>query len=668
MHSDGWTRRLGVAGWLAAWIGWGLLPCAWAGDDVALRLRANLARFDALCRDTSAAPAIRVLIYGQSITGRPWTTAAFQPLQQRYPGRSWVVENRCIGGTTAAYLARTAEADVFTFHPDLVVFHAYGNTHAYASFVTELRRRTTADILLINDPYALWDASDFPGLGDWSGRALPGLALANGAAMVDVRRAWRDLLVGSSLPLDALLLDHVHPNPLGESVLMNELSNFLLQETGAALRDPFNDDRVAGVDLPPDAAATGTWTMAFTGNRVVALAGPGKASVRVDGVAPSSLPTARVHGRASPWPGSGRPFVVRIGNEGALVDEVWTLRIDAVDGPRGVRFSVMGSVTGPDGSGTSAALFRSASGRVRIAPEDWFWEALDTHLQPGMTFSWTTISTCVDVVSVASGAPPRWMDLVAGLQPGRHELRIRQAPGRPTITRVLVYSPPEPRPARVRARVEGGSIVAVDVVDPGYRYGRSPAVSFPEHAGTPAFVEARADEGVVTSVQVLDGGSGYPADVVPVVDEPERPPRVASARVEVTDGRLEGFQILNVGRGYDVAPTVTFEGGNGAGAAAKALVWEGGVVGVEWVNQGKGYQQPPNVRFSPPPPPPPLRVEPLPMAVRLRIETPPPGRIEASTDLSAWSAVGVFTNAHRPFLELPAPDAMPWRFFRVVTP
>jgi hypothetical protein len=167
---------------------------------------------------------------------------------------------------------------------------------------------------------------------------------------------------------------------------------------------------------------------------------------------------------------------------------------------------------------------------------------------------------------------------------------------------------------------------------------------------------------------VLDGGSGYPADVVPVVDEPERPPRVASARVEVTDGRLEGFQILDVGRGYSVAPTVTFEGGNGAGAAAKALVWEGGVVGVEWVNQGKGYQQPPNVRFSPPPPPPPLRVEPLPMAVRLRIETPPPGRIEASTDLSAWSAVGVFTNAHRPFLELPAPDAMPWRFFRVVTP
>lgn len=668
MGGNGWKRRPWAAGWLAAGLAWGAGWVAAAGDDVATRLRANLARFDALCRDTSAAPAIRVLIYGQSITGRPWTTAAFHPLQQRYPGRSWVVENRCIGGTTAAYLARTAEADVFTFQPDLVVFHAFGNTHAYAGFVAELRRRTTADIVLMNDPYALWDAADFPGLGDWSGRALPGLALAHGAAMVDVRTPWRDLMVRSNLPLHALLLDHVHPNPLGELVLMNELSSFLLADTGAAPRDPFNDDRVARVEVPPDAAASGTWTVAFTGNRVVALAEPGKASVRVDGVAPSSMPTARVHGRAAPWPGSGRPFVVRIGNESALVDETWTLRIEAVDEPRAVRFSVMGSVTGPDGSGTSGALFRSTSGRVRLAPEDWYWAALETQLQPGMTFSWMTIPTCVDVVSVPSGSPPRWMDLVAGLQPGRHELRIRQAPGRPTITRVLVYSPPEPRPARVRARVEGGSIVAVDVVDPGYRYGRSPAVTFPSPTGTPAFAEARADEGVVTSVQVLEGGSGYPADVIPVVDEPERPPRVASARVGVVDGRLEGVQILDVGRGYEVPPTVTFEGGNGAGAEAKALVWEGGVVGVEVMSQGKGYQHPPSVRFSPPSPPPPLRVEPLPMAVRLRIGTPPPGRIEASMDLSAWSAVGLFTNAHRPFVELPAPAAMPWRFFRVVTP
>ncbi len=648
--------------------------CSWfvaslhAQQDVALRLRSHLARFDALCRNTRPAPPIRVLIYGQSITARPWTTEAFRPLVAAHPSRSWVITNRCIGGLSAPYLLRTAEADLFTFDPDLVVFHAYGDADAYARLVAEIRRRTTADLLLLNDHYALWDASIFPALGDWSGRALPGLALAHQACMVDVRTPWRDYLVGSNLPLQSLLSDHVHPNLAGEAILQEALTQCLLVPPVRPLPDPFQDDRVATLDIPPEAEASGSWGVPFTGNRVMALAGPGLARFRINGVPPSSLVEARVHGRAAAWPGTWKPFLLQVRHEAALAEETWALRIEAVDGPRHVRFSVAGSITGPDGSGSSTTRFRSTSGRVVIEPSDWYWDGLALALQPGISLGWSTIGRAANSINLPAGSPDTWVPVVAGLPAGRHQLNLQQTPRSPAIRRLMVYSPPGPRNATARPIVSRGGVSSIQVTDPGYRYPSTPAVSVEGSIEPPAIALASASNGVVTDIRVVRTGSGYDAGARVILDPPSLPPRTAAAGCSIGDGYVLDSWVIDGGSGYFSPPRVVLVGGGGHRAEAMARIQDGAVVGIDITDPGEGYSHPPIVQVDPPGPPPPLRIELLASAVRLRLAAPSPWRIQGSTNLVEWTDLGVFDQPGQPFLQWDAPKDSPPRFYRLGPP
>ena len=662
----GWPGRLAsrllvVATLVAAVMGF-------AQDNVTSRLRANLARFDSLCRDTNPAPPIRVLIYGQSITARPWTTDAFASLVQRYPGRSWVIENRCIGGVTAPYLLRTAEADLFPFQPDLVVFHAYGDTNAYASLVGEIRRRTTADLLLINDHYALWDASVFPEDGDWCGRILPGMALANGACVADVRTPWREYLLRNGLPLQSLLVDHVHPNADGEAILQETLTRCLMADPPARLKDPMNDGRATRLHIPSSAANSGQWTIPFSGNRVMALAGPGAASFWIDGARPSDTVESRIHGRTSPWPGSWRPFLLRVSHSTPLVEETWTLRIESIEGPGNVRFTVTGSVTGLDGAGTSTQPFRSKSGRVLVEPADWFWEAATPLLAAGSTFTWNTVRLGIDSVLLPTNALPAWTNMVAGLMPSRHELVIVQKPGEPAIRDVIVYSPPEPRPARAMAIVTNNTIVAVNVMDPGYGYTAVPAVTFPAVAGNPTLARARLDHGSVASIEIVQGGVGHPLSLAPAIDAPPRPPRMAAASASISQGRLAAAWVIDGGVGYSTSPEVTIDGGGGSGAFAVARVIDGVVRQIEVIDPGSGYSSVPRVRVAPPGLPPRLSVERIPGALRFRVALSPDSpaqAIEASADLRKWAPFAVLTDPDIPFMEFVPPEASEWMLFRM---
>ena len=651
---------------LACCSGWP--PALLAQPDVAIRLRANLARFDALCRDSRHAPSIRVLIYGQSITARAWTTEAFRPLLAAYPSRAWTLANRCIPGFTAPYLLRTAEADLFTFDPDLVVFHAYGDPQSYASLVAEIRRRTTADILLLNDHYARWDESTFPELGEWSGRALPGLALAHHACMADVRIPWRDSLLRSGLAIPSLLQDEVHPNAAGEAILQQVLTDCLQATPRHPLPDPFENDRVASLSIPPDAMESGTWVVPFHGNRVMALAGPGIARFRLNGEPPSATVHGRVHGRAGPWPGTVWPFVLRIRHESPLTDETWTLRIDSIVGLRELGFSVSGSRTGPDGSGSSSARFRSNSGRVVIEPSDWSWEALLVQPAPGTVLSWSTVARCANFSELPDPFPETWVNVVAGLPTGHHQLVIHQRAGSPAIRKLLVYSPPTPRAAAARPVLSGDAICGVQLIDPGYRYATAPAVSFEGSHGPTAIALAHVSNGVVTGVQMVREGGGYSSKARVVVDPPPIPPRTAAAGCAVRDGVVVGAWIIDGGHGYYEVPQVSLVGGEGHGAMASARLRDGAVVGIDVIHPGEGYRQAPVVQVDPPGPPPPLRIEPLPSAVRLRLAAPAPWRIQWSTNLSTWADLGVFGHPDPPFVIHDAPEDSPPRFFRLATP
>jgi hypothetical protein len=185
---DGWRPTFGMASGFLMLMG--CLPGGFgieASEISPLEQASRIQRFQALCRDAGDSPPIRVVVYGQSITAQPWSVSTLRRYAAGFPGRQWVIENRCIGGVTASYLERLAESEVFSFHPDLVVFHAYGDVLAYGRLLAALRSRTTAEVMVMNNHFARWDEGEFPDRGRWDMMDLPALALASEAAVVDVR-------------------------------------------------------------------------------------------------------------------------------------------------------------------------------------------------------------------------------------------------------------------------------------------------------------------------------------------------------------------------------------------------------------------------------------------------------------------------------------------------
>ncbi len=70
---------------------------------------------------------VRILYYGQSITGQRWSDRVDAWLRKTYPNTDFVTANLALGGFASRLLVRTAEYDVIPFYPDLLVFRVYGS-------------------------------------------------------------------------------------------------------------------------------------------------------------------------------------------------------------------------------------------------------------------------------------------------------------------------------------------------------------------------------------------------------------------------------------------------------------------------------------------------------------------------------------------------------------
>jgi hypothetical protein len=70
---------------------------------------------------------VRILFYGQSITEQNWWQAVADDLRRRFPHANLIIENRALGGHSSQLLVKTAEADLYPFYPDLLIFHVFGS-------------------------------------------------------------------------------------------------------------------------------------------------------------------------------------------------------------------------------------------------------------------------------------------------------------------------------------------------------------------------------------------------------------------------------------------------------------------------------------------------------------------------------------------------------------
>ena len=423
---------------------------------------------------------VRVLFYGQSITEQAWWAEVASDLRTRYPRTPLEVSNLAIGGHSAELLVKAAEADVYGFGPDLVIFHAYGSHQDYEAIVRGVRQRTTADMLIATDHVttdsalqeetrpellslwrwtrwakAMWPSLPIKNWDAWHNHVfLPDLARRHSLELVDVRARWKDYLRAYGLKASQLLRDDVHLNAHGE-FLMAELVKQHLQRSLLKVRAcdrKRGEELLVGRDIH---VKDQRLAVAFVGNRAELVFGrspDGPLTVNVDGRPPSEHADGYSFTRTTAFPGSNWPSILRVQRGGVrLLEETWTVTVRAASSDlASIAFDIRGSATGFDGAGNSSTRFVSTSRRIVIEPGDWNLayakRVFKSNIPIDFQILWQAVPPGLNNVAVVgrkSNSALVSIDAIQGIPSGPHLLEVR-GQRLDAIKAVRIYRPPGP--------------------------------------------------------------------------------------------------------------------------------------------------------------------------------------------------------------------------------
>ena len=331
-----------------------------------------------IAESTPEHPAtVRFQFYGQSITAQAWTKRVSEDLAKRFPSVNFVFHNPAIGGFTSPALIRTAEHDLYPWYPDILVFHVYGPVDKYEEIIRKVRATTTAEIVLWTSHLSAGETLDKNPDADARIMAIRQIAKKYDCMLIDVRKKWIAYIKGKNLEPKVLLRDSVHLNNDGIALMTSFVApEFVYRPELATTAQAGKVTEIPSESSPVKKTQQGDTVLEFTGNRVVAIAGPGgqgAAEVLLDGQPMAAKPELWAHTRPSTGPKNWMPAIKQISFEKALVTEDWALTClpDSTPDGKKIHFKLTGSVTGEDGEGYNDARFVSPSGRVVIGPEDW---------------------------------------------------------------------------------------------------------------------------------------------------------------------------------------------------------------------------------------------------------------------------------------------------------
>jgi hypothetical protein len=407
---------------------------------------------------------VKILVYGQSISEQEWWLEVKRFVTGRFPDADIIMENKAVGGFSTEYLFKTAEMDISSFYPDLVILHVYGGSENYEKVLKTIRSRTTAEVAMMTDHYI--------GENRWSDTMsyfiLPALAEKYHCDIINIRDPWKEYLKTNSLEPAALLRDGIHLNDYG-NFLMAELVKPLFGCRVAENSDPLEleKDYVYGKDV----WFTGdTLRLVFTGNRADLVTGNETGlngtslKILLDGKKPSSFSgtyymTRPYSSNEKTWPWD-LPAMIRIEKNSPWVEEEWTLLFTEAKPPYDdFSFRISGSVTGKDGKGRGAEDFVSHSGRVIIAGGDasaggdWHlnrsYKVLKTIVTRGAAIRWRTYSESSDYITGSNSTDSsgtRSVIMFQGVPNTRHTLEIINPNGiEHGIKLIKTYRPPAER-------------------------------------------------------------------------------------------------------------------------------------------------------------------------------------------------------------------------------
>ena len=411
---------------------------------------------------------VKILFYGQSIIGGQWHVYVERALRERYPHADLTVENRALGGYSSAYLIKTLEHDLLASQPDLVIFHVYGDHVRYEEIIHTIRQRSSAEVMILTDHWKANSWNDEKGVleaGDWPlfmDKLLPLIAKKYACELVDVRWPWKSYLQANQLRPGDLLKDNVHLNDYGAWVMAQLTLRQMLYRPELMTEISRGLSTTYTVSAEPNADTDLNWAgrtlnMTFRGSRVDLLrsdAGGASCQVWVDGKRPSEWPALYQHSRTT---SIGLPYewpeIMRVGFEKAPEPQVWTLTVTGIDWEnKGMTFTLEGSETGPDGSGSSLEPFVSNSGQVAIDPEDWClprkmqWRGAEQRdaYQVGARVRWRSFVRGEDLYFPSGFLESDRLvrhTILSGLPNREYTLRLESDGMAPPITAVQVYTP-----------------------------------------------------------------------------------------------------------------------------------------------------------------------------------------------------------------------------------
>ena len=401
---------------------------------------------------------LKVLFFGQSITWSGWDKVVLEHWHETYPNTIFVVQNRALGGFPSTDLERTTEQNIAAFYPDLIIFHVYGDHHAYERIIRMFRSQTAADIIVQTDhgevmPDEPCDEGlqltlhHSPGCAGYfwvhqrlwndemSYHKIPAIVKKYGIAMEPQRTWWREYLLRTHIDPQSMLVDGLHPNAKGKELIAAFFDRYF--DNLVAKWNGETEDHIVFIPANAISRSGDVVTVKFDGSRLELIANKPLSAwptVTIDESSPNDIDGCYQISRASSvetvpdW-----PAVRRVTLQHDHVVEEWTAMLTNISpDQKSFEFNVKGAITGDDGIGVSTQDFVSNSGRLRIDAQDWMllraFNLKHIPLHAPFFVHWMVSNICADIpeaIDRGDGAMQYRYVLVTGTSNKPHTAVLR---------------------------------------------------------------------------------------------------------------------------------------------------------------------------------------------------------------------------------------------------
>jgi hypothetical protein len=436
----------------------------------------NLALSVAKWEGRAGLPGKPFVIWALGSSFTDWQGGGYElieAIRRRFPNAPPIIYRKHGGpGTPWEYIDGWINQFVAFEEPDLIFTYTSGTLEGLDAMLTDIRRRTTADIIVPTlhfKPDSKMTPDDIEhgaGVAWDKGRQI---CQKHGVEFVENRRAMAEYIARAKIVPDDLLFDHNHQNMHGRIRIWDNVARHLA-DSGQPAYTPESRERRISVNPAANTASeqvslSGNWTKAdgavrtsaagatlkitFTGNQIDLLGrrmpGGGGVKVLIDGVPGDHAPvfvTNCIQSSKGNW---RIPHEIELGEK--PVPQKWTVTMTSNVGD----YRVEGSAAGAEGTGNLTQLFVSKSGQIRISPRFWR-EGRRPKPGPDQYGNVTGETLTFDVKRGASGelsfkadqATPMADPLVRNLPNGRHTVEVvTTGDGEVTIDGLYVYQPPE---------------------------------------------------------------------------------------------------------------------------------------------------------------------------------------------------------------------------------